>query len=289
MSVFFNKGNAGAGDMHQRYRGNYLSARIFILLSALVTLVNTLSAVFSEGLEYTYYIIGSSLSFFFVDLGMFLCGKYPSELYVGPYAGMKFLGDGFFAAMIAISAVIVLALALAFFLSSRRVGWLIFAEVFYGIDTLSIFILSDLQSSDVLLEILAHAFVIVMVAIGIRAHYKLRAMPTEEQILEDMLPRDENGSLIDSIPLRNADRTVKERIFLEVNAAGHSIIYRRVKKTNELVIDERVYGEYVALAEMPHNLIAVIDGHIIEAGMNAGSKMYIKVDGEAVVKKQRWF
>ena len=48
-----------------------------------------------------------------------------------------------------------------------------------------------------------------------------------------------------------------------------------------------VYDEYVALMEMPHNLTANINGHIIEAGIGKNSKSYIKVNGIVIVEKLR--
>ena len=84
-----------------------------------------------------------------------------------------------------------------------------------------------------------------------------------------------------------ADTDVKSKTFLEAEKFGHVIVYRRVKTTNELVVDGRVYDEYVALVEAPHNLVAEIDGHIFEAGMMNPAWSYIKADGEMLTKKIR--
>ena len=76
---------------------------------------------------------------------------------------------------------------------------------------------------------------------------------------------------------------------METEAYGHKIIYRRVKRTNELVIDGRVYGEYVALMERPHELSAYIDGHMFVVGINSYSQMFIEVDGKQVASKTRFW
>ena len=79
--------------------------------------------------------------------------------------------------------------------------------------------------------------------------------------------------------LRYADNDVKARIFLENDIYGHKIVYRRVKKTNELVIDGKVYGEYVALLERTHLLTAAVDGHTYGAGFDGRGFVYLTVDG----------
>ena len=93
----------------------------------------------------------------------------------------------------------------------------------------------------------------------------------------------------DTQPLRMADMDVKHRVFLEAQANGYTITYRRVKKTNELVISGRVYDEYTAVAELPHVLVATINGHRYEAGYTFNNITYIDVDGQRIAKKLRLF
>ena len=68
---------------------------------------------------------------------------------------------------------------------------------------------------------------------------------------------------------------------------GHYVVYRRVKKTNELVIDLYVYDEIEILVECAHSLEARIDGHLIVVGFDGVSHSYLSVDGEIVAKKLR--
>ena len=87
--------------------------------------------------------------------------------------------------------------------------------------------------------------------------------------------------------LRLADTEVKSRTLLEFKAFDRSIVYRRVKRVNELVIDGKVYDEYVALFERSHMLTANIDGHAIAVGFDSVGFSYATVDGMVVAKKTR--
>lgn len=91
----------------------------------------------------------------------------------------------------------------------------------------------------------------------------------------------------DTPALRSADKHVKCRILLEKQIGQYHICYRRVKKTNELVINGYVYDEYVALIEFEHALYAMVDGHHFEVGFDADSYSYIKFDGQNLVRKMR--
>ena len=75
-------------------------------------------------------------------------------------------------------------------------------------------------------------------------------------------------------------------MLLEAEKDGFVITYRRVKKVNELVINNVVYDEYEAIIESAHNLCAVVSNRTIEAGYD-GLRSYIKVDGEIIAKKLR--
>lgn len=91
----------------------------------------------------------------------------------------------------------------------------------------------------------------------------------------------------DDNPVRRADRSVKSKVLLEARVEGYEICYRRVKSVNELVINGIVYDEKKGVIEFPHNLSAVVDGHIIEAGLSDDSYSYIMFDGECLANKQR--
>ena len=75
---------------------------------------------------------------------------------------------------------------------------------------------------------------------------------------------------------------------LETKVQNYSICYRRVKKTNELVVNGWVYDEMTAVIEFAHELCAKVDGHKIEAGYDKQSFSYIIFDGKPVARKRRW-
>lgn len=87
-----------------------------------------------------------------------------------------------------------------------------------------------------------------------------------------------------------ADASAKSRILLEADVQCYHICYRRVKSTNELVVNGWVYDEITEVIEFAHNLSATVDGHTIEAGYDVRQSLsYIRFDGKTVKKKKRWF
>ena len=91
----------------------------------------------------------------------------------------------------------------------------------------------------------------------------------------------------DTRALRRMDTEVKARILLEADAVGRHIVYRRVKRTNELVIGSYVYDEVEMLLEKAHELSAYIDGHKIVVGLDRANYSYLEVDGAIVERKIR--
>lgn len=89
--------------------------------------------------------------------------------------------------------------------------------------------------------------------------------------------------------LRKADDNVKHRVLLETDELGHHICYRRVKRINELVIDGYVYDDVEMLIENAHALNAVIAGHKIQVGFDGDINSYLRIDGETVLKKKRFY
>lgn len=65
---------------------------------------------------------------------------------------------------------------------------------------------------------------------------------------------------------RTAETGVRYRVLASASNEAYQIVYRRVGRVNELVINGRVYDEKKTLFDWPHVLFAVVDGHRIEAG-----------------------
>ena len=90
-------------------------------------------------------------------------------------------------------------------------------------------------------------------------------------------------------PLRTAARDVKCRILLEHTVGGYRICYRRVGKTNELVVNGMVYDDMTATIENKHELTATVDGHDIRVGYDGNTHSYLTLDGVTAARKLRWF
>ena len=65
------------------------------------------------------------------------------------------------------------------------------------------------------------------------------------------------------------------------------IICRRVKHTNELIINGSVYDEYEGVVEYAHTLMACFNGHKIECVFDGFSSVKLFVDSQEVAKKIR--
>ncbi len=89
--------------------------------------------------------------------------------------------------------------------------------------------------------------------------------------------------------IRRADTYAKHRVLLQAEHKGYTICYRRLKHTNELVINGLVYDEKRGVIEFAHTLSAMVDKHLIEAGMDDDSCSFIIFDGKKIAQKQRIF
>ena len=160
-------------------RNKYQSARSNIMLVIVFTLLNIILLVTNSN---TYFLFSAAIPYLVADLGMYLCGKYPEEYYLGEFAEMEFLGDGFLVATLVVAAVILVLYLLSWIFSKKlRVGWMIFALVFFAADTAGMLLLSDI-SSDMIVDILFHGWVIVSLVSGIVSYFKLKKLPEDEQL-----------------------------------------------------------------------------------------------------------
>lgn len=154
----------------------YMSARHNLLLVVAFTLINIILLVTNSN---TYFLFSAYIPYMIVDLGMALCGKYPAEYYGGDLAGMEFLGDTFFVVTLVAAAVFLVLYLLSWILSKKpRVGWMIFALVFFVIDTAGMLLVAGI-STDMIVDILFHGWVVVSLIGGISAYFKLKKLPEE--------------------------------------------------------------------------------------------------------------
>lgn len=295
--AMFSRGGQSV-PMQQMLVSRYNSARFNLLLVAGFTAINLIMLISNT---FTYFLFSASIPYAMVDLAMYLCGKYPSDYYGEELAEVEFFPSSLFIIAIAVAVVIIGLYVLCFLLAKRqRVGWLITALVLFTLDTVGMFLYYGI-SADIIVDIIFHVWVLVILAMGIAAHFKLKSLPETQydpavivgQYAQDGQNADETveageaaSTLPDSVILRAADADVKAKVLLQTNLFAHEIVYRRVKKTNELVIDGNVYSEYEALVEKPHILTANVGGHAFAAGFD-GTYSYITVDGQTAVQKIR--
>lgn len=253
-----------------------------LLLIIFLSVVNILLLVWDTN---TYFLFSAFIPYFLVDCGMYFTGAYPAEYYYD-MEGFAFFDKSLLIATIVIAAVIILIYFLCWiFAKKKKVGWLIAATVLFGIDTFTMLALQGF-SIDSGFSILFHILVIVYLIYGVATYYKLKKFPEEA-----LLDTEENVALQskESTMLRWADTQTKARVLLRADAPGYQIVYQRVKRTNELVINGKVYDEYIALMEFPHTLTAVVDGHKIEVQYDTSSHMQIFFDDTLLAKKLRLF
>jgi hypothetical protein len=281
MASFFPQNNPSQRNIHEQ---KYRSARMYLLIVILSTVVNLALLTASED---SYMLFSAFIPYLIVSLGMYMCGRFPDDYYTEGWEDTPFLDNSFLIVTLIISFVLFLLYILAWRMSSKnRGGWLIFALVLFGFDTISLFLLID-SPIDLLISLAFHALAIYELIVGIRAWCKLKALPPEEESENPSVEENDFYEIPNSTILRIADKEIKHRVFLQARAFDLDICYRRVKHTNELVINGNVYDEFIGVYEPPHALQAQINGHYVEAGYT-GMHSVISVDGNIIAKKIRW-
>lgn len=281
MSILKNNQKSKALSPKEELENKYKSSLSNLLLVMAFTAINIVLLVTNAD---TYFLFSAFIPYLCVDTGMYLCGMYPQEYYVGDEV---FLDKSFFAVMIAVAIVMLLLYLISWIMAKKqKVGWLIFALAIFIADTAAMLVLTEI-GADSIIDIVFHGWVIVSLVMGINAHKKMKNLPEEAAEQEQEVDANEEPINENSSVLRMADTDVKSRTLIVGEYEGYHIEVRRVKRTNELVIDGKVYDEYEALAEFAHTLRATVGGKRIEAGFDGTAKMFIYVDGKLVAKKTR--
>lgn len=286
MANFLNKSNYNNRTPRQMLEAKYKGSINNILLIIVFTVINVVLLVTNSD---RYFLFSAFVPYYLADLGMYFCGMYPAEYYYG-IVDPQFYGKWFLAVTIAIGVVILSVYLLCwFFAKKKKLPGLIIALVLFVVDTLAMLYIIGI-SEDMILDLIFHAWVIISLVLGIVNYVKLKKLPEEEQT---SVTEDNNAEVYgaqfaqNSWGLRRADNEVKSRTLLQAEESGYQIVYRRVKKVNELIVNGIVYDEYEALVEVPHTLSAVVDGHKIEVTYDDKSHMYIIFDGKQIAKKLR--
>ena len=279
--LFKNKSNGYSkpNNLDTKYNSSIANLLLVVAFSA----VNIVLLLVNAN---TYFLFSAFLPYFAVDYGMYFCGMYPEEYYYD-VPDMVFEDKSILGICIAIAVAFLLAYLLCWYLAKKKkIAAVILALIMFIIDTTAMLWLTEF-AMDSIIDILMHIWVISYLIIGIVTYFKMKKTPAEltEAVEEINTNVDSEGN---SNVLRKAEDE-KCRVFVEAESNGMQIVFRRVKRTNELVINGCVYDEYVALAEFAHTLTAHINGHKIEAIYDGTSSVRIVVDSEIIAKKMRIF
>jgi len=285
MANLFTSQKNTATTPREALEAKYNNSIVNLLLIVAFSAINVVLLVANAN---SYFLFSAFVPYFIADLGMYYTGSY-SEDYYYDAGEIEFLDKSFLYIAVAVAAAVILLYLLSwFFARKKKVGWLIFASVLFCIDTVVMFLLTGINA-DMIMDIVFHAWVIFSLINGVVTYFKLKKLPVEEVVYETEENAAEANEIAgdNSMVLRMADTDVKARILLEAETAGYRIVYRRVKKTNELVVNGRVYDEYEALVEFPHILTATLDGHKIEVHYENSGVIRIYFDGNEIAKKLR--
>ena len=271
--------NAPATSTLDAHIKRYSSARADLLIMIALTVVNIVLMFFGSE---SMMLFSATIPYFAVGAGY----------WEGDQEVMIF---GIVIAVISIALYL-----LCWLLSKKRYQWLIVATVLFTLDTAAMIYLyaSSGEIGSGIFDIVIHALVLYYLVVGIITGKKLKALKENYNLgegieeAESSLLTDSDGNVVvanneNSTYKRRAETDVKFRILAKAEYNGHSIIFRRVKRINELIIDGYVYDEIEMLVETPHILSAKINGELIQAGMRYPSFGFISVNGKEIAKKIR--
>lgn len=142
------------------------------------SLINVVLLVMNSN---TYFLFSACIPYALADIGMDLCGMYPEEYYYD-LGDIEFFDKSFLAIMLAVAAVVILLYFISwFFAKKKKVGWLIFAFIFFCIDTAAMFYFYGF-SVDYIMDIVFHAWVIFSLGNSIFAYQKLKKLPQNDEV-----------------------------------------------------------------------------------------------------------
>ena len=162
---FKNNPAAAATTPRQLTELKYKRSRYNLLLVTIVSVIN----LFSLALSQTYFLFSAQIPSFFVELFM-----YTEEGEIAPFADLII--------PIVLGVIRTIPYLLCFFFSKKRPGWMVAALVFFVFDC--IFLVTMYYLSDVIIDLLFHAWVLFYLVTGVINGYKLKKMPEDEPLPE---------------------------------------------------------------------------------------------------------
>jgi len=191
-------------NSRQEFETKYRNSRANLLFVVAFTVVNILLLVINSN---TYFLFSAYVPYFFADFGMLVCGMYPSEFYVGQLSGIEFLPKYVFVITLVIAAVIIALYFLSWMFSKKhKVGWLVFALIFFSLDTLAMFVINGFFLGAII-DYVMHAWVIFSLVTGISAHLKLKKLPADE-ILEAEAVELTQAEVVEEVTSESTETTV---------------------------------------------------------------------------------
>ncbi|MBO5224488.1 MAG: hypothetical protein J6C23_08255 [Clostridia bacterium] len=161
------------------YERSYQSARWDIMLLIALTVINIGITLFTNE---SGYISAAAIPMFLVRLGKIMCGKMDNAFYEKNYPDIEFMDNSFMVWMIVAAVVIIGIYVLLWFLSQKYTVPLIIAGALILIDTVSMFfIYTDAFDFFRFCDYAIHAIMIVMIAIGVHAGFKLKKIRADEE------------------------------------------------------------------------------------------------------------
>lgn len=195
MGLFKNAQNQPQLSEREKLQGKFNSCRGTLLSVVLFTAINIVLLVTNTN---SYFLFSAFIPYLIVDFAMAVCGKYPADYYEGSLSEYQFLDDSVLVVAVVIAAVLVGLYLLSWLLSKKpRVGWLIFALVFFALDTVLMLLIGG-EAFTTIIDIVFHGWALFSLIGGIRAYYKLKKLPEEEPatVLEEV-PVEEPAAVLE--------------------------------------------------------------------------------------------
>ncbi|MBO5898732.1 MAG: hypothetical protein J6R04_06955 [Clostridia bacterium] len=172
----FNKQRTEPFSPHARLASRYHSARVNLLIVVALTVLN---AILLASGGNSYFLFSVFVPYYTVLMGMLLCGKFPAEFYGEEFESFEFFGNGILIAAIVIAVLMLALYVLCYVMSGKwRGGWLVAALVLMTADTLIMLWLGGFDA-DALTDLIFHVWVVICLALGVHACYKLKTLPPE--------------------------------------------------------------------------------------------------------------
>lgn len=181
MALFGNKAKNQNISERDLLLSKYHSGRHNLLLVVVFSAINLIMLLTNSG---SYFLFSAYVPYFLGDLGMYQCGKYPAEVYGEDFASMEFSDISFLIVAVAIAAVVIGVYLLCWILAKKmKVGFIVFGLVMFAVDT-AFFLLLFGINTEMILDIVFHAWVLISLVNAIVAYNKLKKLPPEEVAAE---------------------------------------------------------------------------------------------------------